>query len=246
MSDTTPTFKLQQQLATYCRTGKAVEIQGTKPHRLPQYRRLVFTIIVDSLQQAYPITYDLLGDELFRGTVSHFFSTHSCTENEVWKMPHDFLLYAYDQKLAEKLNIPYLIELIELEWTEIEIFGMPDVAITYPVVSSIWHDQLPINPYLKILNFNYPIHKLRKKKNLVNKGNYFVLCYRDLDTLKVQFLEITSLGAVLLNALNDGMNLSQIIAQINRESNLEINENYRKNIALFIQDMIQRKVIPTK
>lgn len=246
MSTKTPTFKLQYQLANYCRTGEAIKIQGTKPHRLPQYRRLVFTIIVDSLQQAYPIMYDLLGNELFRSTVSHFYSTHSCTENEVWKMPHDFLLYAYDQKLAEKLKIPYLIELIELEWTEIEIFGMRDVAIEYHPISSIWQDRLPINPYLKVLNFNYPIHKIRKEENLTHKGNYFVLCYRNLDSLKVQFLEITPLGAILLSALNEGMNLEQIIEQISIESNLEVNENYRKSIVHFIQDMIQRKVIITK
>lgn len=243
MSQKTPTFKLQQQLANYCRTGKETEIQGTKSHRLPQYRRLVFTIIVDSLQQAYPIAYDLLGDEIWRETVSHFFATHNCTENEVWKMPHDFLLYAYDQKLDEKLNIPYLIELLELEWTEIEIFGMPDVSISQHTIQDIWKETLHINPYLKILNFNYPVHKLKKEENLKHKGAYFVLCYRDLDMLKVQFLEITALGAVILNALNDGMNLTQIVKQISEESALIIDQKYRSSIESFIENMIQRKVV---
>lgn len=241
MSKKTATFDLMNQFANYCRTGEVTELEGTKSHRLPQYRRLVFTIIVDSLQQAYPIAYDLLGDAVWRNTVSHFFATHNCTENEVWKMPHDFLLYAYDQKLEEKLNIPYLIELLELEWTEIEIFGMPDVLIEQHTIQDIWKDNFQINPYLKILNFNYPIHKIRKDENLKHKGNYFVLCYRDLDTLKVQFLEITTLGAVILNALNDGMDLTQTVNQIATE--IDIDESYTISIEKFIQDMQTRKVI---
>ena len=50
----------QSNLALYCRSGKLTEIPGINKDNIIQYRRLVYNVVDDMLQNAYPLTYQTL------------------------------------------------------------------------------------------------------------------------------------------------------------------------------------------
>lgn len=54
------THQHQSALAAYCRTGELPDIPGVVMENVPQYRRLVYNVIDDMLQNAYPLTYEYL------------------------------------------------------------------------------------------------------------------------------------------------------------------------------------------
>jgi hypothetical protein len=79
------THTVQSQLAKYCRDGVAVQLEGALSDRLPQYRRLVYNIIQDNIESAYPIAFKYLPTEVWEELVYDFFSIHECQSLEIAK-----------------------------------------------------------------------------------------------------------------------------------------------------------------
>ena len=48
--------EIQKPLGEYCRTGVELKIPGVTPGRVHHYRRLVYNVVRDTLDTAYPIT----------------------------------------------------------------------------------------------------------------------------------------------------------------------------------------------
>ena len=238
------TKKIQSQLSNYCKTGNLTPIEGAKGERLPTYRRLVFNVIRDTLRQAYPITFEVLNSEDWNNLVYDFFSNHSCQNNEVWKMPFELVQYVEETGYHIKLNKPYLLEMLYFEWLEIEIHGQEDVEI--PILSSIngtLSDNIFLNPYCKIIQLEYPVHKFGHKELEDNKGIYFVCIYRSISTDKVHFLELSNFSAHLLSLLSsDELKISEAIEQI--ATNAKMSKSaLRTSATNFISKMEEKEVV---
>ncbi len=187
------TYQQQSNFAAYCRTGNYFPIKGVHEERLSHYPRLVFNVIDDTLRSAYPITFDLLTDDEWETIVRSFFATHKCSTYSVWKMPYEFYQFVLtlDNQLTEKY--PFLEELLLFEWTEIEIHMMEDEV--YPEVESkgeMVTDTLVFNPEYTILQLHYPVH-LKNPNEITehDKGDYFVLLFREQEIGNVQFLDLS-------------------------------------------------------
>lgn len=178
----------QSALADYCKSGKLEPISGINLKNIFQYRRLVFNNILDTLESAYPITYQLIGDEKWVQLVNSFFSEYKVQTPQIWRMPEEFKEYVVHSQ--PKLIDEYfcLKNLLEFEWMEIEIFMMPDI----PKEEKKEENTYLLNPETTILQFEYPVHL--KNANAIlkeEKGTYFTAIHRNPDSGNVQFTNLT-------------------------------------------------------
>jgi len=187
------TYRQQSNFAAYCRTGIYSPMTGVNEERLAHYPRLVFNVIDDTLRSAYPLTVDLLTEEEWDTTVRSFFATHKCSTYSVWKMPYEFYQFVLtlDNSLTEKY--PFLEELLLFEWTEIEIHMMEDEQFPEVVSEGEMATDTPVlNPEYTILQLHYPVH-LKNPNEIADtdKGEYFVLLFREQESGNVQFLDLS-------------------------------------------------------
>lgn len=204
MSLKTSTRSIQSQLASYCKDGVLSPIEGAREERLPTYRRLVFNVIRDTLRQAYPISYEILSKEEWGNLVYDFFKNHNCQHHEVWKMPYELVEYVESTQYHISIDKPYLLELLYFEWLEIEIHGHEDVDLPdYVPYTGELEEVLVLNPYTRLIQLNYPVHKMSHREVSAHQGHYFVLIYRDLSEDKVHFMELSPFTAQLLVQLQE-------------------------------------------
>ena len=235
----------QQLLANYCRTGIEPNLLNVKQENIHHYRRLVFNIACDTLETAYPITYSFLSEKVWEELTYNFFSEHKCKTTQVWKMPLEFYDYCVEKDVALKLKMPFLNDLLYFEWLELDVHTMPD--LNYPEVKEIgsWlDDEIALNPEYKLVKFEYPVHTTAVTDDIEKKkGNYFFLIYREKDTGKVQFVDLSMLYVFVIENISNGNVLKNIIAEANTLFNINNIEMLKKHILIFIEDLKQRKFI---
>lgn len=196
------THNIQSKLAVYCRNGIQPVMDGITPNRLHHYHRLVTSIIEDNLSSSFPIAYENVTTEHWNEMVTDFFSEHACQSYQVWKLAGEFYEYVLDNKYAEKLQLPYLNDLLKFEWVEMEVYNREDIPYpTYNKEGNLLVEKIIINPEFELLALGYPIH-LEKVITAQHKpGNYFVVLYREKDTGKVQFVDLSVWFAFVIEQL---------------------------------------------
>ena len=100
------TYDIQESLGDYCKTGIERDIPGITSNRIHHYRRLVFNAVRNTIEQAYPISLQVLGEEEFGNMIHDFFSNHNCRTPQIWKLPGEFYEYALKQDFVSKFNYP--------------------------------------------------------------------------------------------------------------------------------------------
>lgn len=194
----TETYNSQSSMAQYCRDGKEINILGTKPERLPHYRRLVFNVIKDTLETTYPISYQYLDQAVWEQMVYNFFSNHKCQDPQVWRMPYEFYEFCKSEDYAKNYNLPFLNDLLYFEWLELELYMMEDILYPEYVESDNWlKERLAVNPEHRIIKLEYPVHIEKPFDAAQKKGDYFLLVYREKDSGKIQFANLSVLFAFL-------------------------------------------------
>lgn len=200
-----PTQKYQSDLAQFCRTGEYISIPGVKEKNVGRYRNLIYGIIDDSLQSAFPLNYNLLEKQEWDTMVDDFFSSHHCQSPFVWKMPKELLGYLEESNYSLLQKYPQLKDLLLLEWYEVEIYMMedkePEAHSTTGMLST---DKLILNPELAIIPLTYPVH-LKNASTITaeDSGQYFVCLHREPETGKVQFTDIKYPHLELLEKLGN-------------------------------------------
>ncbi len=211
------TYNLQKKVADYCRTGvMVVDIEGIKIETISHYRRLVYNIIDDILRSAFPITFNYLPEEEWSYLVNDFFSNHSCKNPQVWKLPFEFVKYANNHFLNIKEKYSFLLDLLEFEWLEMDVFSMPDQpSPTYKLDGNWMQDTIILNPEFRLVSYNYPVHMLPPSKlKQEDEKKYFVLAYRHPFTKHVEFFNLSPLHVFVLEKIAfQGQLLRKIIEE---------------------------------
>jgi hypothetical protein len=207
------TYHIQQAFSAYCRTGEKVTLPGVAPERLKHYRRLVFNMINDTMESAFPIAFKNIPVRKWKSMVKDFFSHHACQSYQVWKLPLEFYTYGVEHNWEEEYQLPFLNDLLAFEWAEMEVYNMEDVAAAPFTPAGDWLDTpLVLNPEHRLLSFSYPVHLLAKPKELIaNKGIYFVLLYRHPETGHVEFTDLSPWLAFLTEQLVMGITVRDIL-----------------------------------
>jgi hypothetical protein len=245
MSLSPDTYTAQSQLAKYCRDGNTVEIPGLTPNRLHQYRRLVFNIIQDSFESGYPISFKYLPTEVWDELVLDFFAIHPCQNFQVWKLPKEFSEFVIENNYAAKHNIPYLNDLLNFEWAEMELYNMPDKPYKSGLLKGdIITGTISLNPEYLLLPLEYPVHIYPPTVAEQKKGNYFVLLFREQETGKIQFIDLSIWYAFIIEQMSQNQTpiseLLQYAPQLFGDVSID---ELKKNTAIFIQSMIEKKFV---
>jgi len=206
------TFTQQHKLSDYCRTGKYRPIKGITPGRIHHYRHLVYNVIEDALQSAYPLTRQLLVDAEWGKMVDEFIRLHGCQSMQVWKMPSELYAYMKDHPHPIKEKYPQLIDLLYFEWEEVDLFMMEDrTPSPFSTEGDLLRDPLVLNPEYRILRLEYPVHlKLARDITSFDKGDYYVLLFRDGNSGKVNFLELSAFYTWLIEYLYKGFAVQEL------------------------------------
>lgn len=247
MQPLTKTFQQQSKLANFCRTGEYETLENVNVKNVPHYRRLVFNVVEDMLQTAYPLTFELLGEKEWLNITKDFFARHACVSPQVWYMPKEFYTYLSEQDNRPlHKRYPFLLELLWFEWLEVEIYMMEDKTVeNYSSEGNIQNDLLIINPEIHLQHFQYPVH-LKNAKDISenDKGNYFLSLHRDPDNGEIIF---TSLSPALLRFLEllseTPMNIDVPANIICKEMNIDRTNDIDKMLQTFVRNALDTKLI---
>lgn len=239
------TAAIQHRLGEFCRTGKADAIPGTVTRRLKHYRRLVKNGVMNTLTQAYPITVAALPDEPWEEMVDSFFINHDPASAQLWKLPEEFYHYHVSSGTSDRLQLPWLNDLLLFEWTEIEVHTMPDMALPDIVTNgSYLHDAMALNPEFQLLQLEYPVHKAALREATSRKGDYFVLVCREPDSGTVQFLDLSLVHAFILMRMQEtGLPLQELKGEIHKIAEVERETYLDRFLVQFARDLFDKQVI---
>ncbi|RAJ07010.1 hypothetical protein LX64_02139 [Chitinophaga skermanii] len=238
------TYEAQQLFSQYCRDGVYKPIPGVNPARMEHYRRLVFNVVRDNLESTFPILFQQTDEDTWLFWVNDFFQHHNCQATQVWKMGEEFYQYALAQDWQTKYQLPHLRDLLLFEWTEMELYNMPDIP--YPAVQAqgSWeNNHIALNPEHRLLVFNYPVHQHATiTETTTREGHYFVVQYREPAEGNILFVEVSAWLAFVLEQLHNGFTLQDIFPYA-PALHIEVNELLVHNTISFLQDMRARKLV---
>lgn len=238
------TYRIQQNFSKYCRTGKKTDLPGIPANRLKHYRRLVFNVIRDTLESAFPIACNNIPARKWDKMLQDFFSNHHCQSYQMWKLPLEFYTYAVEHSWEEVYALPYLNDLLSFEWAEMEVYNMEDVPVAPYQLDGNWlEDELVLNPEFRLLALAYPVHLIAPVKELIaKKGTYYVLVYRLPGSGEVQFIDLSPWLAFTVEQLAQGNPLSALLA-FAPSLNLTDIPSLQKDTLVFLKQMQQQHFV---
>jgi len=239
------THYYQSALAGYCRTGKYNSIPGVRKQHVTHYRRLVYNVVDDMLQSAFPLTHHLLSAKEWNTLINRFFSSHPCQSPQIWSMPKELYQYVVQHGSTLLIKYPFLYELLLFEWMETELFMMEDLPVTYSNTGNLSTDQLVLNPEHQLLHFQYPVH-IKKAKQITeaDKGNYYLVMFRNPDTDGVQFMSLSPALVRIVEWLNEmPVNMETLTNYIADEWQLQITPDISAMISRFVTEALTNRLI---
>lgn len=229
------TINIQNQLASFCRTGKIESIEGALSDRLPHYRRLVYNVMYGLLEKSFPVCKSILTEPEFKELVHTYLEKHDAKEPQVWKVPGEFYQFICKSEIKLLKKYLYLPDLLALEWSEILVFNREDRPIpTFSAFEFSNENVLVINPDFEMLDLNYPVHKGNWEEISGKKSKFILLAFRNLENKKVHYLEISSLHKMLIEFLISGRSIGESINQIQVEFGFDSISELEKSIETFL------------
>ncbi|MGN6645825.1 MAG: HvfC/BufC N-terminal domain-containing protein [Cytophaga sp.] len=239
------TEQYQRMLTNYIRTGIEPDLPGSSQEGIKRYRQLIYNVVNDSLNKAYPLTQALLSAEEWDQAVKEYFSSYACRSPFLWRMPFEFYEYVKNDCLKLNASYPFLSDLLLFEWVEIEVFMMEDIEVAYTTDGNILFSRLVLNPACILQYFQYPVYKKDAKEiEEIDRANYFMLTYRHPETNKVHFLEISPMFAKMLEYLSEeSQTLDQLTDRFSKESGLIINSQKKNEIEDFLRKCCEKRIL---
>lgn len=239
------TIANMELLGEYCRTGQKLDLTGITPGRLHHYRRLVSNVFNDTLRKAFPITVAALEEDSWQELVNDFFIEGLPRTPQVWKLPFEFYQYHAGQETGNKMNLPFLDDLLNFEWMEIEIHTMPDRPCPdFVSEGDLFKNQLIFNPEYEIVQLDYPVHTHPVREAIEMKGDYFALLYRLPETGHVQFLSLSALNVYIITRLQEEqVALDEIKHEFARVAGIESGKYLDDALERFLGDLLERRMI---
>lgn len=217
------TTQAQRAFGLYTRTGKR-KPKSTKDNNINHYHRLVLNNVTDIIASTFSLTQDYVGEARFTKLIKDFFATTPCISPQFWQMPKEFFEYIKYTQEELSLEFPPLINLMEMEWTEIELFMMPDERMPpFSDTGDVFKDKLVMNPECRILPLNYPVyHKKASEIQPSDYSQYFVSLHRNISDKQINQTDLGLIQVEALLQLNEQPDTAESIFQT-----IHTNPNYQ-------------------
>jgi hypothetical protein len=236
------TKNIQSKLADYCRSGELALADEVNQKHVHHYRRLVYNIIDDIIESAFPVFFEFASDELWDEIVHNFFKEHACQTPQVWKVPGEFYEYACQKDLKTKYNLPFLEDLLLFEWIEMDIHTMKDEEFPkFRADGNLESEVIALNPEYRIISTKYPVHTTPPSQlTPQHEGQYFILIFRQPESGSVQFLDISILHALTIEKIEEGKKLSEIINELMTVFSLPDKNAAKQHLLTFLGDLQEK------
>ncbi len=232
------TLKIQNDLGSYCRSGKLPTIPGINEKHAKHYRRLVFNIIKNNLTRAFPIATKVKGENGFIEMIDRFFREYAPQTPQIWKLPVEFYHYVLSENWAGEYDMPWLNDLLLMEWMELHVYTMSDRKIPdYRKEGDTLHDTIILNPDHEIISLHYPVHLMPVKNTPDNQGDYYLLVYRHQQFHHVRFINLSPLFNLILAGIVNKKSLDVLISEACQSFKLLRDHITDKAVTTFISEL---------
>jgi hypothetical protein len=229
--------KLQSALTQYCKTGAWDEALGPIPSRLPIYREMVEHNFNAALSKAYPIARKSIGEALWATLLADFLVAYREAEAHYLELPKALIEFELTGEWGTKQGLPWLAELLEFEWTQVMLFNKADseAAASRPFSTDL-NSPIYFSPDWELLELGYPFYR---KDWQQAPGQYFLLLYRDKNSLEVENLELNHFLAAFWLALAEspGVAVIDVLTQLLQQYQIDLNEGVLVACQGFLGDM---------
>lgn len=194
--------EIAERFSRFCRTGELDPSFQVNPKRAQIYFRHVKTGIESALRRAYPLTYHLLKPKRWNQLVDAFLAEADCATPFLWRMPQFLVDFVKKNEWGHRFNLPYLDDLVDFEWLEIEIYMMPDCSEKrIRRKASLLDNPLVVNPESRIAIYSYPVFEKKKLPRPMKKGTYPLLTFRHPDYQQVHFIALSPFFKTVMDHL---------------------------------------------
>lgn len=232
------------QFTKYCKTGKRPPSVLTGKEGLKVYHQRVHETIKEHLAHVFRVTKRTLSAKQWDEITSEFIAKEEINTPYISKMPGVFLAFARKGEWDKKLGIPHLIDLLDFEWLEIEIYMMPDPLLeNYRREGKTLDDVLYINPESRFATYSYPIFERISAKKPPEKGVFPLMAYRHPETGKVHFVALSSFYLRTLDLINtSGLSAREALALAANEFSIPAAKALKTG-ERFLSDLLDKQAI---
>ena len=207
-------------------------------HNIDVYREMVQKNFHLHLSKSFGLSKAAIQGTKWESLVNDFIQHGQPKSKLFWQMPGEFLEFA-----SAKIE-HWQADLMKFEWSQVQLYFAPDYnrkgtkPFSYhPSHIAELHDEW------SILNFEYPVYKIKWEDLEQHKGNYFLLQFRNQNTFEIENIELNIfLKELMLNLSTQQFNLAQTLTEtltkFNTSISPQINEQYQNFIHLLTQKNI--------
>ncbi|MDH3643359.1 MAG: putative DNA-binding domain-containing protein [Gammaproteobacteria bacterium] len=172
------------------------------PRRMQIYLDLFYNNIERFLANGFPITKQVLGDELWHRVARDFVHRHPSDSPYFLEISQEFLTYL-DQ--AERDDLPdFVLELCHYEWVELALSVAEEEIPTEGIDSTgdLLAGRVVVSPLIWALSYRYPVHQIGPgfQPDAPSDEPTQLVVYRRRDD-RVRFLEANAVTIRLLELL---------------------------------------------
>lgn len=239
MQLTNETIQYQHKAARFCLTDTDEPLQGVVPERMEQYRQLVQSAFIDTLESAFPIAHSVLPTDKWNLLVYSFMKEHKAKSHQIWKLPFELLEYTLQGNWSGKLTLPSLHDLLLFEWLEIDIYTMPDVPLPACTNFGNWETSaIVVTPESVVQHLKYPVHKVAVSEANKQIGNYYVLFFRQANTGDVKFFDLSPFLAFVVEQLQEKpRSLPELIGILQETFSINDIEQVKHQLTRFLNSL---------
>ena len=207
---------------------------GIEDRRMAIYRKLFFNNLRNLLAKNFPVLRKLHSDEHWNRFIRQFMQKHNSKTPYFLELPEEFLSFLRNEYEHQDDDFPFLLELAHYEYIELAL----SISTETNILDNIDPDgdllaNVPIKSALTwVFAYQYPVHRISKEFQPTKPEDQpiYLAVFRQSDD-KVAFLELNSVSAALLNAV-DNNDAGHSGEELLRE--IAANINY-ENVDAFIQ-----------
>ncbi len=209
--------------------------------RFKTYRELVFGGMFDVLQSICPVAKGIVGDAEWTQIIWEYLRASPPQSAILRQLPYEVSQYlkSHDHPFREKY--PYLGELMEYEYFEIQVRFAPEIE------DSTAPGKIRLTPAHALGHYHWPVHFISETfsdPRKIPRGEFHLLVWRRDDDLEVGYMEVNPLVASLLTAAKPGDKTpSEIIRWVAEENGMALNEEFIQEGQKLIQEMMGKGIL---
>lgn len=211
------------------------------PGRFGTYRRLIRKNLLKVLKNLNPVAAEILSESDWNLLLKDFLAGPGAKSHILRELPGEVaqFLRTGDHPLVKKY--PYLGELLEYEYLEIQVRYAPEDPQEYP------GKKIFLTRAHAMGEYRWPVHYIGQKfadPKKLPTGQYHLLLWRHPKTLEVRFMEINPLVASLVAQLEGGGREEyELLEAVARDHQMELNPEFFQEGRALLRELREKGVL---